>query len=132
MTGPGLPREMAVIRAGGAIEMAPEGIASAPFRVEHLIAGARDGEPTAMRAMLDPGVRTHWHSHPLGQLLLAVSGSGLAQRRNGPLVELDPGDAVWFAPGELHWHGAGQVDAFVYVSVQALQNDRAVDWHEPV
>ena len=48
------------------------------------------------------------------------------------LAELDPGDAVWFAPGELHWHGAGEADAFVYVSVQAVQDGRAVQWHEPV
>lgn len=132
MSGPGLPGEMTVIRAGEAIETAPAGIASAPFRVQHLITGVRDGEPTAMRALLDPGVRTHWHCHPRGQLLLAVSGSGVAQRRNGPLIELDPGDAVWFAPGELHWHGAGEADAFVYVSVQAVQDGRAVQWHEPV
>ncbi|QEN90790.1 cupin domain-containing protein [Labrys sp. KNU-23] len=132
MSAPGLPHEMTVIRAGRAIENAPDGIASAPFRVEHLITGEQDGEPTAMRAMLDPGVRTHWHSHPRGQLLLAVSGSGLAQKRSGPLVKLNPGDAVWFAPGELHWHGASEADAFVYVSVQALQAGRAVQWHEPV
>ncbi|MGJ4856044.1 cupin domain-containing protein [Labrys sp. La1] len=132
MNPPGLPNEMTVIRAGEAIENAPDNIASATFRVEHLIAGEQDGEPTAMRAMLDAGVRTHWHSHPRGQLLLAVSGSGLAQRRDGPLVELSPGDAVWFAPGELHWHGAGEADAFIYVSVQALQDGRAVQWHEPV
>lgn len=132
MSGAGLPAAMTVMRAGTAVEPAPEGIASAPFLVEHLIAGVGDGEPTAMRAMLDAGVRTHWHSHPRGQLLLALSGKGLAQRRGGAPVALAPGDAVWFAPGEVHWHGAGEAGPFVYVSVQALQQGRAVDWHEPV
>ncbi|WP_448952660.1 cupin domain-containing protein [Labrys neptuniae] len=132
MSRQGLPAAMTVIRAGTAVARAPDGIASAPFWVESLISGERDGEPTAMRATLDPGVRTHWHSHPHGQLLLAISGVGLAQARDGAVAELRPGDAVWFAPDEVHWHGAGTASPFSYVSIQAVQGGTAVRWYEPV
>jgi quercetin dioxygenase-like cupin family protein len=115
------PEEMTIRRAGTGIARAPDGIASGPFWVERLLDGSRDGEMTAMRATLDPGVRTHWHSHPLGQLLYVLSGVGLAQR-----------DGVWFAPGERHWHGASPDSAFAYVSIQAVRDGTAVHRLEPV
>ncbi|HMG51311.1 MAG TPA: cupin domain-containing protein [Inquilinus sp.] len=126
------PEEMTIRRAGTAIARAPEGIASGPFWVERLLDGSRDGEMTAMRATLDPGVRTHWHGHPLGQLLYVLSGVGLAQRDGGPVAEARAGDCVWFAPGERHWHGASPDSAFAYVSIQAVRDGTAVHWLEPV
>ncbi|CAM5767766.1 cupin [Labrys miyagiensis] len=120
-----------LIRTGSAIERAPEGIASGPFWVEHLFTGERDGDLTAMRATLDPGIRTHWHSHPRGQLLLAVSGVGLLQRRGGEIVEIRAGDVVWFHPGEEHWHGASERSVLIYASIQPMQGGAAVHWLEP-
>jgi quercetin dioxygenase-like cupin family protein len=131
MSGSSLPGTLTLIRAGSAIVRAPEAISSAPFWVEHLLSGSRDGEPTAMRATFDPGVRTHWHSHPRGQLLLALGGMGLAQRRGGDVIEIRAGDAVWFAPDEAHWHGAASQSVFSYVSVQSMQDGAAVHWLEP-
>jgi len=126
------PEEMTIRRAGTGIVRAPDGIASGPFWVERLLDGGRDGEMTAMRATLDPGVRTHWHSHPLGQLLYVLSGVGLAQRDGGPVAEVRAGDCAWFAPDERHWHGASPDSAFAYVGIQAVREGTAVHWLEPV
>jgi len=100
------PAQMTICRAGAAIGRAPEGIATGPFWVEMLLESTREGENTAMRATLDPGVITHWHTHPLGQVLYVLAGVGLVQRRGGPIEEIRAGDCVWFAPDEPHWHGA--------------------------
>jgi quercetin dioxygenase-like cupin family protein len=127
-----LPPAMTVRRPGERIILSPEGIASAPFRVEPLFESAREGEMTAMRAALDPGTLTRWHSHPAGQFLLAISGLGRAQRSGGPVERLQPGDCVWFAPGERHWHGASETAPFTYVSFQPFARGRVVDWLEPV
>ncbi len=128
----GLPLELRVVRSGTSVVRSPPGISSAPFWVEHLLSGTGDGEPTAMRAMFDPGVRTHWHSHPRGQFLVVANGTGLVQRLGGAVVEIRAGDSVWFAPGEVHWHGAADESVFGYVSVQAVQDGTAVHWLKPV
>lgn len=129
---PANPAEMTIRRAGSAIARAPDGIASGPFWVEGLLDGRLDGEMTAMRATLDPGIRTRWHSHPLGQLLYVLYGIGLVQRAGGPVVEVRAGDSVWFAPDERHWHGAAADSVFAYVSVQPVRAGTAVHWMEPV
>lgn len=127
-----LPAQMTVHRPGRAIARAPDGVASAPFWAEILFDSAREGENTVMRAHLDPGVVTHWHTHPRGQLLYVLSGVGLAQRDGGPVEELRAGDCVWFAPGERHWHGAQADSAFSYVSIQGVRDGAMVHWLEPV
>jgi quercetin dioxygenase-like cupin family protein len=124
------PTRMTIRRPGGATRAA-EGISSAPFWVEMLLDGV-EGENTAMRATLDPGTITHWHTHPRGQWLYALSGMGLAQRDGGPVEVIRAGDAVWFAAGERHWHGAAADSPFSYVSIQSVQDGRVVDWMEPV
>ena len=126
------PHEMTIRRAGAAIGRAPEGISNAPFWAEMLLESRRDGENTAMRATFDPGGRTHWHTHPRGQLLYALSGVGLVQRDGGPMEEIRPGDCVWFAPGEKHWHGAHAGSVFSYFSIQAVEDGTHVLWLEPV
>ncbi|KGM35173.1 cupin domain-containing protein [Inquilinus limosus] len=131
-TRPGNPGEMTIRRAGSAITCAPDGIASGPFWVEGLLDGRLDGEMTAMRATLDPGIRTRWHSHPLGQLLYVLQGVGLVQRAGGPVTEVRAGDSIWFAPDERHWHGASADSVFAYVSVQPVRAGTAVHWMEPV
>ncbi|MDX8447977.1 (R)-mandelonitrile lyase [Mesorhizobium captivum] len=80
----------------------------------------------------EPGARTAWHTHPLGQTLIVVSGLGRVQREGGPVEEIRPGDVVWFAPGEKHWHGASPGTAMVHIAVQEPKDGKAVDWLEHV
>ncbi len=80
----------------------------------------------------EPGARTAWHTHPLGQTLIVTAGLGLAQREGGPVEEIRPGDTVWFAPGEKHWHGAAPDVAMTHVAVAEMLDGRAVDWLEKV
>lgn len=80
----------------------------------------------------EPAARTVWHSHPLGQTLIVTAGFGRAQHWGGPVEELRPGDVVWFAPGEKHWHGAGPATALTHIAIQERLNGKVVDWLEPV
>ena len=80
----------------------------------------------------EPGARTAWHTHPLGQTLYVTAGLGWAQREGGPVEELCPGDIVWFAPGEKHWHGATPATAMTHLAIQERQNGKSVDWLEHV
>lgn len=80
----------------------------------------------------EPGARTAWHTHPLGQTLIVVAGLGRAQREGGPVEEIRPGDVVWFAPGEKHWHGASPQTAMVHIAIQETKDGKAVDWMEHV
>ncbi|SFJ82644.1 (R)-mandelonitrile lyase [Celeribacter neptunius] len=79
-----------------------------------------------------PGARTAWHTHPLGQTLIVTAGKGLVQRWGGPIEEINPGDVVWFAPGEKHWHGAAHDSAMTHTAIQELQDGKSVDWMEQV
>ena len=80
----------------------------------------------------EPGARTAWHTHPLGQTLLVISGCGRAQRAGGPVEEIRPGDVVQFAPGEKHWHGAAPTTAMAHIAIQEQLEGKAVDWLEQV
>jgi quercetin dioxygenase-like cupin family protein len=132
MTGGAAPQQMTIRRAGEQVIRSPEGISSVPFLAEILLESERDGEYTAIRAMLEPGTITRWHTHPRGQLLYVLSGCGLVQRENGSILSIGEGDSVWFAPGERHWHGASPDKPFCYISIQAVEGGRSVDWFEPV
>ncbi len=98
----------------------------APFNAE---APARASGATVT---FDPGARTAWHTHPLGQTLIVTSGSGLVQREGGVVEEVRPGDIVWFAPGEKHWHGATPATALTHIAIQEAQDGKVVDWLEHV
>ena len=80
----------------------------------------------------EPGARTAWHTHPLGQTLVVTSGTGRAQRDGGPIEEIRPGDVVWFAPGEKHWHGASPTTAMTHIALQERLGGNVVDWMEQV
>ena len=80
----------------------------------------------------EPGARTAWHTHPLGQTLIVTSGVGRAQRWGGPIEEIRPGDVVWFSPGEKHWHGAAPTTAMTHIAVQEKLDGKPVDWLEHV
>jgi quercetin dioxygenase-like cupin family protein len=80
----------------------------------------------------EPGARTAWHTHPLGQTLVIVSGLGRVQREGGAIEEVRPGDVVWFAPGEKHWHGASPTTAMTHMALQEVQDGKVVDRMEKV
>ncbi|WP_290691338.1 MULTISPECIES: (R)-mandelonitrile lyase [unclassified Haematobacter] len=80
----------------------------------------------------DPGARTAWHTHPLGQTLIVTFGRGLVQREGGPVEEIRPGDVVWFAPGERHWHGAAPDTGMSHIAVQEVKDGEVVTWMEQV
>jgi quercetin dioxygenase-like cupin family protein len=126
------PRVMTIHRAGSGTVRAPDGIASGPFWAEMLLTSRTDGEMTVMRAHVEPGIVTHWHSHPRGQFLFVLDGVGLVQRDGGEVTEVRAGDSVWFAPGERHWHGAAPASLFSYISAQGVKDGTAVHWMEPV
>ncbi len=80
----------------------------------------------------EPGARTAWHTHPLGQTLIVTAGLGWAQREGGAVEPIRPGDVIWFAPGEKHWHGATATTGMSHIAVQERQDGVAVTWLEPV
>jgi quercetin dioxygenase-like cupin family protein len=80
----------------------------------------------------EPGARTVWHTHPLGQTLIVTAGCGRAQRWGGPVEVIRPGDVVWIPPGEKHWHGAAPTTAITHIAIQERLDGRVVDWMEPV
>ena len=80
----------------------------------------------------EPGARTAWHTHPLGQTLIVTAGCGRAQRLGGPIEEIRPGDIIWFEPGEKHWHGAAPTTAMTHIAIAELLDGKAVDWLEKV
>lgn len=80
----------------------------------------------------EPGARTAWHTHPLGQTLIVTAGFGRVQRWGGPVEEIRPGDTVWFPPGEKHWHGAAPQTALTHIALQEVKDGKVVDWLEHV
>ena len=80
----------------------------------------------------EPGARTAWHTHPLGQTLVVTAGCGRAQRWGGPIEEIRPGDVVWFPPGEKHWHGAAPATAMTHMAIVEKLDGQTADWMEKV
>ena len=80
----------------------------------------------------EPGARTAWHTHPLGQVLIVTFGCGWVQRQGGLIEEIRPGDVVWFEPGEKHWHGASPTTAMTHIAIQEALDGKAVEWMEKV
>jgi len=80
----------------------------------------------------EPGARTAWHIHPLGQTLIVTAGSGMAQRWEGPIEEIRPGDVIWFPPAEKHWHGATPTTAVTHIAIQEHLDGKTADWMEKV
>lgn len=100
--------------------------------IEPVIEAAAPARVRAATVSFEAGARTAWHTHPLGQTLIVVSGLGWAQRDGGPVEEIRPGDVVWFAPGEKHWHGASASSAMTHIAIQEALDGKAVDWLEQV
>ncbi|WP_417826425.1 cupin domain-containing protein [Thalassospira povalilytica] len=101
-------------------------------RIEPIISAADPARVAAANVTFEPGARTTWHTHPLGQTIIVTAGVGRAQREGSPVEEIRPGDIVWFEPGEKHWHGAGPETAMTHIAIQEKLNGSPVDWLEPV
>jgi quercetin dioxygenase-like cupin family protein len=101
-------------------------------RIDPLFEAPDPGLVAGACVTFEPGARTAWHTHPLGQTLVVTYGSGWAQRLGGPIESIRAGDVVWFEPGEKHWHGATSTTAMVHIAVQERLDGRVVDWMEHV
>lgn len=101
-------------------------------RVEYLFQANATARASGASVTFEPGARTAWHSHPLGQTLIVTAGCGLVQRWGGPIEGIRPGDAVSIAPGEKHWHGATATTAMTHIAIQEQLEGKAADWQEKV
>jgi len=101
-------------------------------RIDPLFGAPEPAQVQGASVTFEPGARTAWHTHPLGQTLIVLAGCGWAQREGGPIEEIRPGDVVWFVPGEMHWHGATQTTAMTHFAILERLDGKAVDWMEPV
>jgi quercetin dioxygenase-like cupin family protein len=101
-------------------------------RLDPLIEAPAPANVRAVSVTFEPGARTAWHTHPLGQTLVVTAGCGWAQVWGGPVEEIRPGDVVWFPPGEKHWHGATASTGMTHTAIQESQNGSTVDWLEQV
>lgn len=101
-------------------------------RMEPLIQTQAPARVAAASVTFEPGARTAWHTHPLGQTLIVTAGIGRVQREGGEIEEIRPGDVVWFEPGERHWHGASPNLAMTHIAIQEALDGRTVDWQEHV
>ncbi len=104
----------------GAVRIDPLFNAPAPARV------------LGVSVTFEPGARTAWHTHPLGQTLFVTAGCGRAQRLGGPMEEIRTGDVIWFSPGEKHWHGAGPTTGMTHISIVEQLDGKSADWMEKV
>lgn len=102
------------------------------MRVDSLFEAPEPARVRGAHVTFEPGARTAWHTHPLGQTLIVTSGLGWVQRWGGPVDEIRPGDVVWFEPGEKHWHGATATTAMSHIAIQEALNGSPVDWMEHV
>lgn len=101
-------------------------------RIDPLLQAKEPSRVNAASVTFEPGARTAWHTHPLGQTLIVTAGFGRAQSWGGPVEELRPGDVVTFAPGEKHWHGASPATAMTHVALHEALDGKTVDWLEHV
>lgn len=101
-------------------------------RIDPLISAPAPARIAGASVTFEPGARTAWHTHPLGQTLIVIAGAGRAQRWGGLIEEIRPGDVVWIPPGEKHWHGASPMTAMTHIAIQEQVDGKAVEWMEKV
>jgi quercetin dioxygenase-like cupin family protein len=111
---------------------APPEYFTGAVRMDPLFQAPDPARVTGSSVTFEPGARTAWHTHPLGQILIITSGCGWVQREGGPIEEIRPGDVVWFPPGVKHWHGAAPTTAMTHIAIQEALNGKSVDWMEKV
>jgi quercetin dioxygenase-like cupin family protein len=124
---------MEIKRAGSnASTKGPADYFTGVVRIDPLFPSNAPARAAGNAVTFEPGARTAWHTHPLGQVLVVTAGCGRAQREGGPIEEIRPGDVVVFAPGEKHWHGAAPTTAMTHIAIQEALDGKAVDWMEKV
>jgi quercetin dioxygenase-like cupin family protein len=101
-------------------------------RVDPIVTAPPPARVFGASVTFEPGARTAWHTHPLGQTLFVTAGCGRAQRWGGPIEEIRSGDVVWFPPGEKHWHGAGPTTAMTHIAIVEQLDGKSADWMEKV
>jgi len=101
-------------------------------RIDPIFQTPPPSRAAAASVTFEPEARTAWHTHPLGQTLIVIAGCGLAQHWGGQIEEIRPGDVIWFAPGEKHWHGASRTTFMSHIAVQEQLDGKVVDWMEKV
>jgi len=100
--------------------------------IDEIVAVGAPARFVVNRVSFEPGARTAWHTHPLGQTLIVTAGCGWAQRWGGRVEEIRPGDVIWIPPGEKHWHGATSRTAMTHIAIQEQFDEQVVDWMEKV
>jgi quercetin dioxygenase-like cupin family protein len=105
---------------------------SGTVRVDPLFTAPDPARVAGASVTFEPGARTAWHTHPLGQTLVVTAGAGWVQSEGGPIQEIRPGDVVWFSPGEKHWHGATTTTSMTHIAIQEALTGKVVDWMEKV
>lgn len=124
---------MDIVRAGSRPSgKAPTDWFTGAVRIDPLLLKQNADRVQGTVVTFEPAARTAWHTHPLGQTLIVLSGVGRCQRLGGSIEEIRPGDVVWFEPGEKHWHGAAPNVAMTHIALQEAENGRVVDWMEKV
>ena len=124
---------MEIFRAGSrASVQGPADWFTGKVRVDQLFNPAAPDRVQGAHVTFDPGARTAWHTHPLGQTLIVTFGRGLVQREGGPIEEIRQGDVVWFAPDERHWHGAAPDTGMSHIALQEVRDGRVVTWLDHV
>ncbi len=102
------------------------------YRIDPLFAPTEPARAGGANVTFEPGARTAWHGHPLGQTLVVTSGCGRVQHWGGPIEEIRPGDVIQFAPGEKHWHGAAPTTAMTHIAIAEKLDGKSTDWMEKV
>jgi quercetin dioxygenase-like cupin family protein len=127
------PTDLAGVRPiGSAMRYGPNKLLSTTLPIDPLFRAPDPARVAGASVTFEPGARTAWHSHPLGQTLIVTAGAGLAQRWGGSIKEIRPGDVIWFPPAEKHWHGASATTAMSHTAIQERLDGRAVEWMEQV
>jgi quercetin dioxygenase-like cupin family protein len=130
---PGKETKMQITRVGSQpSSKGPADWFTGTVRIDPLFAANSPARASGASVTFEPGARTAWHTHPLGQTLIVVFGAGRVQREGGPIEEIHPGDVVQFAPNEKHWHGAAPTTAMTHIALQEALDGKAVDWLEKV
>ena len=101
-------------------------------RIDPLFQPKEPARAVGASVTFEPGARTAWHTHPLGQTLIVTAGGGLVQREGGPIEQIHPGDVIQIAAGEKHWHGTSPTTAMTHIAIQEQLDGKAVDWMEQV
>ena len=110
----------------------PDEFFTGTVRIDPLFQPEAPARALGAGVTFEPGARTAWHAHPLGQTLIVTAGCGRVQRWDGPVEEIRPGDVVWFAPGEKHWHGATATTAMSHIAIVEKLDGKSADWMEKV